>query len=126
MKFGHIVNDFELKGVDYSLIPNSTDVASFQPDSEMVRSLRYSPSSGESTTPLYDYNDGVIPDEKDDPVSDLLVRIRSGKYDKADIDYLRKAVELEAKQDKDKAKSEKIVKAMDRILGTEDVSESNE
>lgn len=57
-----------------------------------------------STANSYDYKDGVVP--KDDPVTDLILLLRSGKCDKADVQKIRSQLEEIAKNESDKYDAE--------------------
>lgn len=106
--------DYIFKPVSYKNVRDTVDRASFRSDSEMVRSFKFNPQ-GERTTPVYDYNDGQIP--KDDTVTPEILALRSGKLDKADIDYLKNQVLQNAKNDSDAQHAQAVVKALDEALG---------
>lgn len=53
-----------------------------------------------STANSYDYKDGDVPE--DDPVTDLILLLRSGKCDKADVQKIRSQLEEVAKDESDK------------------------
>lgn len=53
-----------------------------------------------STANAYDYKDGKIP--SDDSVTDLIVLLRSGKLDKADVAKIKAELEKVAKDESDK------------------------
>lgn len=61
----------------------------------------------------YDYKDGVVP--KDDPVTDLILMLRSGKMDKADVQKVREQLEEISKSESDKYTAEQKALA-DRAL----------
>lgn len=106
--------EYIFKPVSYKNVRDVVDRASFRPDSEMVRSFKFNPQ-GERTTPVYDYPDGQVP--KDDTVTPEIVALRSGKLDKADVDYLKKQVLDSAKNDADAKHAAAVVKALDEALG---------
>ena len=102
------------KPVSFVGQPVVVDQSSFRPDSEMVRSFKVNPQ-GERTSPVYDYNDGLVPD--DDPVSPEIVAIRQGKLDRADVERLRQNILDSAKNDADYRHAKQVVDAIDKTLG---------
>lgn len=115
MKFGEIINNWKSLKVDYSNVPDIVDRASFRPDSEAVRALKYRPSDGSVGNPMYDYVDGKIP--KNDPVSNDIVLLRSGRYDKAEIDKVKQKIIDDAKSTGDEQLAEAIRAAVLKNLG---------
>lgn len=111
------------KSAVYADVRKVVDLEEFRPDSEKVRSFKINPTGSGGSMPLYDYPDGKVPN--DDTVTDLVVSMRSGKYDKADIDNIRKNVIESSKRDSDSAHSRKIVKALDSVLGIDKLDNSN-
>lgn len=108
----------------YSKVREIVDLQEFKPDSENVRALRTSGSSGGSgSIPLYDYPDGKIP--KDDTVTDLVLKMRSGKLDRADIDNIKRDFINKVKSDTSKVHSDKVLSAIDKVLGLNDSTGSN-
>lgn len=114
--------DYKFKPVSYKNVRDVVDRASFRPDSEMVRSFKFNPQ-GERTTPVYDYPDGQVPN--DDTVTPEIVALRSGKLDKADVEYLKNQVLQNAKNDSDAKHAEAVVKALDKALGISQKTESD-
>lgn len=57
-----------------------------------------------STSNSYDYADGKVP--ADDPVTPLILMLRSGKMDKADVQKIREQLEEVAKSESDKYTAE--------------------
>ena len=102
---------FEMK---YSVIPSVVDDSEFRPDSELVRSAKFSPSGGDGSTPLYDYPDGKVPEN--DKVSSLVLKIRSGKLDKADVEKVKEAIFESAKYDTEKAENAALKQAVKNTL----------
>ena len=102
------------KPVSFKGILSVTDKSSFRPDNENVRAFK-STMVGDGSVPSYDYPDGKV--TKDNEVSDLIVAIRSGKLDKAEVAQIRDAILNQAESDADKAHTEKVIKAMDEVLG---------
>ena len=115
MKFGEIINNWKPLKVDYSNVPDVVDRASFRPDSEAVRALKYRPSDGSVGNPVYDYVDGKIP--KNDPVSNDIVLLRSGRYDKAEIDKVKQKIIDDAKATGDEQLAEAVRAAVLKNLG---------
>ena len=113
-------NGFVSHPFDFSEIPFSTDVASFRPDSEAVRSLKFNPSGGDASTLEYDFKDG----KDDGKISDVMLTVRSGKLDKAEIqtltDSLKDSSEKASKDSLDALRSEKV----DKVLGIDSSSKS--
>ena len=108
----------------YCKVREIVDLQEFMPDSENVRAFRISGSSGGSgSVPLYDYPDGKIP--KNDTVTDLVLKMRSGKLDRADIDNIKRDLINKAKADTFKAHSDKVLSAIDKVLGLNDSIVSN-
>ena len=110
------------KPVSFKGILSVTDKSNFRPDNEAVRSFKTT-MTGDGSVPSYDYPDGKV--TKDNEVSDLIVAIRSGKLDKADIQSIRDALVYEAKSDADKAHADKVLKALDESLGINDSNYSD-
>lgn len=109
---------YKLFSMNYDVIPSVVDDSEFCPDSEMVRSAKFSPSGGDGSTPLYDYPDGKVPDN--DKVSSLVLKIRSGKLDKADVEKVKEAIFNAAKKDTDAADNAALKQAVkDTLLGTD-------
>ena len=82
------------------------DYDSYIPDSEGVRNFGLS-GSGSVGTPQYDDNDNLPSDE--------LVSIRSGKYDRTEVDAIVKRKVTEAKVDVKKDKDTKARKKAEAI-----------
>lgn len=119
--FKNVANyDYIQPMLDYDSIESATDVSTFRPDAEQVRALKFNPAGGSSTTPVYDYPNGYDPE--DDNVSDLIVAIRSGRLDKADVKRLMEEIENDAKSDKALKDSNALMSAIQSTLG---VSESD-
>lgn len=98
-----------------------TDQSCYRPDSEQVRALKFNPV-GTGVTPLYDYPDGVVPD--DDTVSDTIVAIRSGKLDKAEVDTLKQSLIDSAVNDSKLSHDKAVSDAIDKTLGISSSSDS--
>ena len=103
--------------------PTCVDLASFRPDSEQVRSFKFNPQPSMMTNPQYDYNDGKVPD--DDPVTDVILALRSGRVDKAEVEQIRQSILAKAKQQNDDAKAQKMIDSLNNALGVNDTSDSN-
>lgn len=114
MNFINVSNNLPIWRIDYSEVPQVTDLSSFMPDSEQVRALKFNPA-GERATPMYDYNDGTIPDN--DTVTPALIALRSGRLDKADIDNIKKSIYKDSKNEMDSKRSEKMLDAVEKQLG---------
>lgn len=110
-------------GVSLNWMPDVVDKSSYRPDSESVRAYKFNPAGGSSGTPVYDYVDGNVP--KNDPVTPVVLAIRSGKLDKADVDRLRQAVLDDAKSKNDSEYFSKVKDSMDKILGIDSVSSTS-
>ena len=91
----------------FDFIHKIVDDSEFMPDSELVRSAKFSPSGGDGSIPLYDYQDGKVP--KDDHVSGLLLKIRSGKFDRSEIESIKNAIIESAKKDSLNAENKKLL-----------------
>ena len=117
MNFINVTNNVPIWRIDYSEVPQIVDLSSFMPDAEQVRSLKFNPA-GERTTPTYDYNDGVVPDN--DTVTPELIALRSGRLDKADIDNIKKSIYKDSKDEMDSKRSEKMLEAVEKQLGLSD------
>lgn len=122
MAFINVVNSFPKVIPSYAETVSATDKSSFRPDAEQVRAMKFNPL-GESTTPLYDYADGKVPD--DDPISDVILAIRSGRLDRADVDQIKKSLLDHAKFDAEASHASEIVKAMDKALGIGSAADSS-
>ncbi len=119
--FKNVANyDYVQPMLDYKNIESATDVSTFRPDAEQVRALKFNPQGGSNTSPVYDYPNGY--DFETDNVSDLIVAIRSGRLDKADVKRLKEQIENEAKSDKALKDSNALMNAIQSTLG---VSENN-
>lgn len=81
------------------------DRSSFRPDSEQVR-LFHMTGQGSTGNPVYD--DKELP-------TDLEVKIRSGKLDKAEISQLQQQKKEEVKEAADSAKKEKKQKELESV-----------
>lgn len=103
--------------------PICVDLASYRPDSEQVRSFKFNPQPSMMTNPQYDYSDGKVPD--DDPVTDVILALRSGKVDKAEIEQIRASILAKAKQQTDEAKAQKMIDSLNTALGVNDTHDSN-
>lgn len=103
------IGDYDESIVVISPVYDSVvDYDSYIPDSEVVRNFGLS-GSGSVGTPQYDDNDNLPSDE--------LVSIRSGKYDRTEVDAIVKRKVAEAKTDvkNDKeAKARKKAEAIDK------------
>ena len=106
---------------DYESIDSVSDLSSFRPDSEAVRSLKFT-AQGDSTSPVYDYPDGVVDDK--DTVTDTLIAIRSGRLDKADVDQLKQSIKDNAESKKNSDRSEKLLSAVEKSLGIDSASKT--
>lgn len=109
-------NDYIQESIDYGLIVPVVDYSNFREDAENIRALKFNPV-GAGTVPVYDYPDGVVP--SDDTVSQELVLLRSGKLDKAEIDSLKEKIISDELDKNDKAHSDKVSKAVDKVLGVD-------
>ena len=98
---------------DYSDYPDCVDVASYRPDGEAVRAFKTLGTSDGSTL-QYDYPDGVVPE--DDAVSDVVLSLRSGKLDKAEVQTLMDSVSASAVSESDKIHADKVSAAVDKVL----------
>lgn len=123
MRFVNNDNGVYVHGVSFAGAVDVVDRSSFRPDSERVRALKVNPASGESSTPKYDYNDGQVP--KDDPVSDIIVALRSGRLDKADVDALKRSIREEVQRSADDARIKKVNDKMSEILGLNESSDKD-
>lgn len=121
MKFKTISNDWIENLIDWDDVHTVADVSSFRPDAEQVRALKFNPQ-GSGSTPVYDYPDGKVPE--DDPISDTIVALRSGRLDKADVERIREGILKDANSKADKEHADKLAKAVDKALGIETKSES--
>lgn len=115
--FSDFVSDYRFEPMSYENVIKVVDDADFLPDSELVRALRVS-GSGASDNLLYDYDDGVVPEN--DTVTNEVLALRSGRLDKAEVQtmkdaLIRSGVDM-AKQDKTDA----INKAIGDALGVSD------
>lgn len=115
--FSNFVSDFKFVPMSYKDVLKVVDDADFLPDSELVRALRVS-GSGSSDNLLYDYDDGVVPEN--DTVTSEVLALRSGRLDKAEVQTMKDAlvrsgIDL-AKQDK----SDAINQAISDALGVSD------
>ena len=115
MRFINVTNNDTAKVLCYGSVQTVVDLASFRPDSEMVRAFKFNPAGGQGVEPKYDYPDGRVPE--DDTVSPAIVALRSGRLDKADAEKVKRSVVSEAKRMHDKAKAEKVEKALSKTLG---------
>uniref|UniRef100_A0AAU8AWP1 Uncharacterized protein n=1 Tax=Dulem virus 233 TaxID=3145710 RepID=A0AAU8AWP1_9VIRU len=118
MDFINVVTNYKFDGFT-SKVASVTDTSSFRPDSEQVRALKFNPQ-GSGSTPVYDYPDGSIPD--DDPVSDEIVALRSGKLDKAEINSLKDKIINDAKRSKDENEISQASKSLKELLGVSENS----
>ena len=123
MRFINVTNNDKAKVLCYGAVQTVVDLASFRPDSEMVRAFKFNPAGGQGVEPKYDYPDGQIP--KDDTVSPAIVALRSGRLDKADAEKVKRAVIDDAKRMNDKVKAEKVEKSLSKTLGL-DVAETQQ
>lgn len=105
------------------LIRSCADLSSFRPDSEQIRAFKFNPEAS-GQTPAYDYPDGKVP--KDNPITDEIVLLRSGKLDKADADALKAKIIADAKRSNDDAYAERVKKAMEDILGFNDKKDDSD
>lgn len=84
----------------------------FKKGNDAERNRRLGEGSVGSGQGLYDYPDGKIPE--DDPATPVIVALRSGQLDKADVDELKKAADesaaSEAKSKADKAAIDEAAK----------------
>lgn len=103
--------------------PTCVDLASYRPDSEQVRAFKFNPAPSMMSNPQYDYSDGNIPD--DDPVTDIILALRSGKVDKAEIQQIRDSILAQAKAQNDEAKAQKMIDSLNSALGVNDSQDSN-
>lgn len=103
------------KAPSYKNIPSVTDKSQYRPDAEAVRSLKFNPAGGDGSVPMYDYPDGKV--TKDKEVSQLVVAIRSGRFDKAELAMLQESIIAQAKADNEKAHMDKVAAALDKSLG---------
>ena len=103
--------------------PICVDLASYRPDSEQVRAFKFNPAPSMMTNLQYDYSDGKVPD--DDPVTDVILALRSGKFDKADIEHIRSSILAKANQQSDEAKAQKMIDSLNTALGVNDTKDSN-
>ena len=101
----------------YDYIHKVVDDSEFQPDSELVRSAKFAPSGGDGSTPLYDYPDGNVPEN--DKVSKLILQIRTGKLDRADVDRIKEVIIEEAKSDTVKAENKALLDAVKSTFMTD-------
>ena len=106
----------------FETVQDTVDRQEFRPDAENVRAMRLTGSGGSGSVPLYDYNDGVVP--KDDDVTSVIVAMRSGRLDKADIDNIRRSIIADSKSSSAKSHSDKILKAIDSVLGLDSATDS--
>ena len=124
MRFVNVCGSGKDASMSYSEISPVVDLASFRPDAEQVRAFKFNPQ-GVGSVPQYDYSDGQIP--KDDTVSPAIVALRSGRLDKADAARLQRSIIEDARRMNDKAKADKVEKALNKTLGLDgDSSESKQ
>lgn len=98
--------------VVYSDIVDRSD---FRFKDETSRISRLSEQNTGSFSPVYDYENGKIPNPDDDPVTDTVVNLRQGLYNRGEIDDMRRAIDSKAESEsKAAAESEKAVKAASR------------
>ena len=109
-------NDYIQESIDYGLIVPVVDYSNFREDAENIRALKFNPS-GAGTVPVYDYPDGVVP--ANDTVTKELVLLRSGKLDKAEVAELKDKIVRDELSKNDKAHSDKVSKAVDKVLGVD-------
>lgn len=122
MKFINISHtEYNQPFLDYDAIESATDISNFRPDAEQVRALKFNPQGGSLTSPVYDYPNGY--DSDNDNVSDLIVAIRSGRLDKADVKRIKEQIENDAKSDKALHDSNALMSAIQSTLGVN--TESN-
>ena len=86
------------------------DKSEFRPDCETIRGLKLSVGAGVTNKGLYDYPEGVIPDN--DTLTPEIIALRDGKLDKADVQKLAEQADDALKEsisiaDKEKAQAEK-------------------
>ncbi len=86
------------------------DKSEFRPDRETIRGLKLSAGAGVTNKGMFDYPEGVVPD--DDTVTPEIVALRNGKLDKADVQKLSQEADEALKEsisnaDKEKALAEK-------------------
>lgn len=96
--------------VDYSEIPTCVDESDYRPDAEQLRSLKIT-GQVSSVSPVYD-TDGDI-----SSVTDDIVRLRQGKFDKAEVETLRKNLIDSAIVEGEKSHASQVSKAIDSTLG---------
>lgn len=118
MKFYYPVNDFNYCGSSSKDVTCVTDKSSFRPDAEQVRALKFNPQAGNMTNLQYDYEKG-LPDPKNDPVPDVVIALRSGKLDKADVDNIQRSFERASDENKQAVESQQITNAVKKTLGIE-------
>lgn len=102
----------------YDYIHKVVDDSEFMPDSELVRSAKFAPSGGDGSIPLYDYQDGKVPE--DDHVTSLLLKIRSGKLDKSEVESIKNAILESAKKDTLDAESKKLLDSIKSTFITDE------
>lgn len=100
---------------DYSSTPQVTDVSEYRPDSESVRALRVTGQLPTSDSLLYDYNDGKV--TVDNTPSDLVLTLRSGTLDKADIQTIQSNLSDNAVDEVKASHDAAVSDAVDKALG---------
>lgn len=98
---------YVFKPKSYKNETSPVDLASFRPDAELVRSMKFNPSGAISTEPLYDFKDGV----DNGKVSDIMLALRSGKLDKAEIAAIQRALVQQGVQNVDAKNKDAVEKA---------------
>lgn len=105
----------EVNSQDYSFPSNATvvydsvvDKSQFRPDSEQVRLFKNS-GQGSSGNPHYDSDNG------DEMPTDLEVRIRTGKLDKAEISQIQQGLKNDIKSDVSDTKKELKKKKLEDV-----------
>ena len=96
--------DFELPHNGNVKYDKVVDDSQFRPDSEQVRAFQLT-GSGSSGSPQYD--------ENPEAVTDLELKIRSGKLDKAEISQLMQKKKEELKESTSDLKAEKLQKEIE-------------
>lgn len=96
---------------DYDDIVDRTD---FKRGQDKERNMRLAgDTSGSTTQCVYDFPDGKVTD--DNQPSDIQLALRSGRLDKADVDTIKRGVDIQAKDEFDENQKKKLDKQQKAI-----------